>query len=241
MAFFIVDKLTKLVKLYPMRKTDGAKETARLLMQNWVYTGKGTPRTIVSDRDTRFTSTLWKSMLEQIQVKTMMPTARHQQTNGQAEHAVKMAKSCLRALADYKGRNWATILPSIEYALNNAISSATGYTPFHFAYGFNPGTSMPTADLDLDKAIREKIDEARLRLARYQDRMEVEANKKRSTAQAIGIGIRVLLKREGINWPATSQSDRKLLSKYIGPFKVKAKDELGNVQIELPAALRVHD
>jgi len=240
-SLIITDKLSHLIRVIPMQKSDDAQECAKLLLTQWVCTGKGLPNTIVSDRDAKFTSAVWKSLMEMMQIQTCMSTARHQQTNGQAENAVKMAKNCLRSFADYKGRNWEELAPLIEYALNNSISSATGCTPFSLAYGFQPDKTIPMVDPDLANEIQERIRLAQIRIARSQDRMEAKANEKRSIPDPIKPGERVLLKRDGINWPAESESDKKLLSKYLGPFTVKTIDENGNYQLELPRELRIHD
>ena len=176
-----------------------------------------------------------------MQIQTTMSTARHQQTNGQAEHAVKMAKTCLRAYADYKGKNWIKMSPLIEYALNNSVSSATGFSPFVLAYGLNPGKVLPTIDKDLQSEIQERIQVAQLKLARQQDQMESQANTNRSAPEPILPGQRVLLKRDGITWPADSQTDAKLLSKYLGPFTLKSQDTNGNYELELPNNLKIHN
>ena len=241
MAMIVVDKLTKLVQVTPMHKTDDAKETARLFLEHWVLSGKGLPETLISDRDTRFTSSFWTALMEQLQVKLVMSTARHQQTNGQAEHAVKMTKNCLRAFTDYKGRNWDQLIPHVQFALNNSVSSCTGYTPFRLAYGFNPGQAVAKTEVDLDKAIQENISSALIRLAKQQDVMEEQANQNRSVIRPVKVGDRVLVKRDGIKWPADALDDQKLLSKYLGPFRVRSVDEHGNYQLELPSALRIHD
>ena len=239
-AMIVVDKLSKLVQIIAMKKTDGAREAATLFLDRWVCSGKGLPEYLISDRDSRFTSTFWNTLMERLRIKLIMSTARHQQTNGQAEHAVKMAKACLRSFVDYKGKNWDELIPQVEYALNNSISSTTGYTPFKLAYGLDPDQTLAIRDPDLALAIQEKIDWARLQMAIQQDKMEEIANKDRSLPPPIKIGDRVLLKRDGINWPAESQSDMKLLPKYLGPFFALEEDDHGNLKLELPAVLRIH-
>ena len=240
-AMIIVDKLSKLVKIIPMKKTDGSKECAELILKEWICTGKGIYSTIISDRDTRFTSKLWEEVVGAMKAQSSMATARHQQTNGQAEHAVKMVKTCLRAYIDYQGRNWEELIPFVEYCLNNSVSSSTGYTPFQLAYGTSPDKVLPTINQDLQTDIQEQVDLARLRLARQQDAMEAKANESRTPVQPVLPGERVLLKREGINWPAESQDDNKLLTRYLGPFKVKSIDDHGNFELELPSVLRIHN
>jgi hypothetical protein len=241
MAMVIGCKLSKLVKIIPMAKTDGAKESAIKLVDEWICSGKGIPEVIVSDRDARFTATLWKEMVNRMQIQMVMSTARHQQTNGQSEHTVKMAKSCLRAFANYKGKNWLEMIPLIEYALNNSITSATGFSPFALAYGLNPDKVLPMMDADLQSEIQERIRVAQVKLARQQDKMEAQANLTRSIPIPIKPGERALLKRDGIQWPADTQADKKLLSKYLGPFTVKSLDDYGNIELELPPTMRIHN
>jgi hypothetical protein len=62
----LVDKLTRLVKLIPTTKTVTASRTAQLFLDHWYCSGKGAPRTIISDRGQRFISDLWKSFTKQL-------------------------------------------------------------------------------------------------------------------------------------------------------------------------------
>ena len=45
----------------------------------------GMPRTIVSDRDTKFLSYFWKTLWAKLGIKLLLPTACHSQTSGQIE------------------------------------------------------------------------------------------------------------------------------------------------------------
>ena len=44
----------------------------------------------------------------------------------------------LHQCVSVKQKDWVTKLPVIEFAMNSARSSTTGFTPFYLNYGCNP-------------------------------------------------------------------------------------------------------
>ena len=55
----------------------------------------------------------------------------HPETDGQTERANRMIEQTLRAYVNAKLDNWCRFLPNVEFALNNAVQSSTGFTPFY--------------------------------------------------------------------------------------------------------------
>jgi hypothetical protein len=137
-ALVIVDRLTKLVKIIPTTTTVTAESLVQLFLQHWVYTGKGFPQELISDRDPLFLSNAWQEFAKNSAIELKLSTARHQETDGQSEVTIRSIKDCLRAYSDYGGRNWDDVLPAIEYGLNDSVSTTTGYTPFFLTYGDHP-------------------------------------------------------------------------------------------------------
>ena len=75
--FSIVDRFSKFVKFIPLKWDDSPAPTiARLLFDNWIYIF-GMPKSIISDRDVRFTSAFWKALLKLLQCKQVMGLAYH--------------------------------------------------------------------------------------------------------------------------------------------------------------------
>ena len=65
----LVDIFSKMVILIPCKKTTREKQIAQLFFEH-VWKHYGLPTTIISDRDARFVSTLWKTPLETAQHET---------------------------------------------------------------------------------------------------------------------------------------------------------------------------
>ena len=63
--FMVVDRFSKMCVLMPCKKTINGQEAANLFFgQVWVHFG--IPRSIISDRDTRFPSALWTTLWEKM-------------------------------------------------------------------------------------------------------------------------------------------------------------------------------
>ena len=97
----IIDPLTKRARWIPIKKADLTAEkfaTAFIAsyMRSW-----GLPVSIVSDRDTRFTSGFWQSLCTQLGIKLRMSTAYHPQSDGQAEKANATLETFLKAYIPY--------------------------------------------------------------------------------------------------------------------------------------------
>ncbi|GKE03575.1 putative reverse transcriptase domain-containing protein [Tanacetum coccineum] len=76
----IVDRLTKSTHFLPMREDYKMERLARLYL-NEIVARHGVPISIISDRDSRFTSRFWQSMQEALGTRLDMSTAYHPQTD----------------------------------------------------------------------------------------------------------------------------------------------------------------
>ncbi|XP_028549041.1 uncharacterized protein LOC114579209 [Dendrobium catenatum] len=77
----IVDRLTKSAHFLPIRQTDPVDRLAQVYVKEIVRL-HGVPKMIVSDRDGRFTSRLWKGIQQGLGTKLHFSIAFHLQTDG---------------------------------------------------------------------------------------------------------------------------------------------------------------
>ncbi|GJR03741.1 putative reverse transcriptase domain-containing protein [Tanacetum coccineum] len=77
----IVDRLTKSAYFLPMREDYRMERLARLYL-NEIVARHGVPISIISDRDSHFTSRFWQSKQEGLGTRLDMSTAHHPQTDG---------------------------------------------------------------------------------------------------------------------------------------------------------------
>ena len=95
----------------------------------------GVPLSIVSDRDPRFTSRFWQTLLEALGTKLTMSSAYHPQTDGQSERTIQSLEDLLRTcILDHLGA-WDEVLALIEFAYNNSFHASIGMALYEALYG----------------------------------------------------------------------------------------------------------
>ena len=103
-----------------------------------VFRHHGMPEVIISDRDPRFISRFWKSLMNQLGADVRYSTAFHPQTNGQSEVTIRVMENFLRPYVERYPSSWSTQLSIAEFATNNAVNASTGYTPFYLNTAVHP-------------------------------------------------------------------------------------------------------
>ncbi|GJY00852.1 putative reverse transcriptase domain-containing protein [Tanacetum coccineum] len=150
----IVDRLTKSVHFLPMRKDYKTDRLARLYL-NEIVARHGVPTSIISDRDSRFTSRFWQLMQEALGTRLDMSTAYHPQTDGQSKRTIQTLEDMLRAcVLDFK-RSWDVHLPLVEFSYNNSYHSSVRCAPFEALY---------------DRKIKDRLKAARNHQKSYADK-----------------------------------------------------------------------
>ena len=127
----IVDYGTKMMILRPTHSIATVVDTARIFMDAVVRL-HGLPRVIVSDRDTKFTSSFWREVCRVMGTTPAMSLEFHPQTDGQTERANRSIEEMLRAYVGKRQNDWDDRLGMIEFAYNNSIHSSLGYSSFLF-------------------------------------------------------------------------------------------------------------
>ena len=65
-------------------------------------------------------------------------TAFHLQIDGQSERMIQIAENFLRPYVKRRPASWSQHLTLVEFAANNAVNMAIGYTPFHLNSNDHP-------------------------------------------------------------------------------------------------------
>ncbi|GKF48464.1 putative reverse transcriptase domain-containing protein, partial [Tanacetum coccineum] len=90
----IVDRLTKSAHFLPMCEDYKMERLARLYL-NEIVARHGVRISIISDRNSHFTSRFWQSMQEALGTRLDMSTAYHPQTDGQSERTIQTLEDML--------------------------------------------------------------------------------------------------------------------------------------------------
>ena len=129
--------LDKLAELY-------IKEIVRL---------HGIPISIISDRDSRFTSRFWGKFQEALSTRLNFSKAFQPQTDRQSKIVIPIMEDMLRScVTDYEG-SWDRHIPLVEFVYNNSFKSSIGMAPYEALYGRKCRTPLCWTELSENKVI----------------------------------------------------------------------------------------
>ncbi|KAI3814152.1 hypothetical protein L1987_18899 [Smallanthus sonchifolius] len=116
------------------RETSSSEKLAEIFIKE-IVSRHGISLSIVSDRDTRFTSRFWKKFNEAMGTRLNISTAYHPQIDGQYERTIHTLEDMLRAYIIDFGGSRDSHLPLAEFSYNNSYHTTIGMPPFEMLYG----------------------------------------------------------------------------------------------------------
>lgn len=130
----VVDKLSKSAHFIPVQSTYRAAQIANVFMQN-IFKLHGLPKTIISDRDVKFTSVFWRTLFERLGTQLNFSTAYHPQIDGQNERVNQVVEDMLRSYVMQQPTRWEEYFHLVEFAYNNGYHTSLKMSPFEVLYG----------------------------------------------------------------------------------------------------------
>jgi hypothetical protein len=166
-----------------------------------------------------------------------MSTAFHPQTDGQTERFNRVLEDYLRHYINPSQDDWDEWLPQAEFSVNNAWQESVKNTPFMLNFGQQPRTPftqsggrevrVPQAS-NFAKTMAENLARAKACLIAARSRQKLFADESCREVK-LDVGQKVLLST--INFKLAHPGTRKLLPKWVGPFKVT--ERIGKVAYKL--------
>lgn len=149
----------------------------------------------------------------------------------------------LRSCIGPNQRNWVAKLLAIEFAINLSRSESMGYSPFFLNSGQLPRVMIwNNPSKDEYPNVRVYAERMKLALMAAHDalltarvKQTTQANRRRRASPFV-TGDLVYISTKNINLPRGTT--RKLISKFIGPYRITEDFQNNSYRIELPSMLR---
>lgn len=242
-ALSVTDKFSKRISVIPGKVTWNAEQWADALIDRLWIMDWGMPKAIISDRDKKFTSTLWNRIFTRLGTRLLYSTAYHPQTDGASERTNQTVEIALRYLISTleDERDWVRSCTAIQNAFNNLRNAGTGMTPNEVCLGFTPNLSLIardvyTQELNLTNArvdVADALELAQITMKTHYDR------KHQPMFFKVGDWVRLRL-HKGYHLPGAS-SNAKIYDQYAGPFQIIERIGRSAYRLKFPAHWQVHD
>jgi len=130
----VVDRLSKIVHFIPCSKMADASHVTHLFFRE-IMRLHGLPKSIVSDRDVRFTSHFWQTLWKKMETALKFSTTYHPQADGQTELVNRSLGDLLQYLVGKRMTTWDEVLPIAKSEYNSLVNKSTGLSPFKVVTG----------------------------------------------------------------------------------------------------------
>jgi hypothetical protein len=243
----VVDKLTKAAHFIPVKLTHKETNIVDVYMRE-IARLHGIPKTIVSDRDPKFTSNFWKGLFNGFGTNLNFSTTYHPESDGQTERVNQVIEDMLRMYVMDKPSKWEDYLHLVEFSYNNGYQTSLKMSPFEALYGRKCNTPVswdnPTdrvvVGLDLLREMEEQMLKIKKNLKDAQDRQKIYVDKGR-THREFKVGDHVFLKVKANRSSLKLGNCSKLVARYCGPFEILERIGPVAYMIALPASMSVHN
>jgi hypothetical protein len=212
-----------------------------------VFKLHGLSSSIVSDRDTAFTSLFWEELFRRQGFDLTMSSSYYPQSDEPTEVVNKSLEHYLRAFAADKPSLWVEWLTLVEYWFNTNYHTSTKLSPFEALYGylppklieFVPGLTRVVAVEDLLEHRQQVVGLLEHNLVAAQAQMKQQVDKHRSERE-FEVGDWVFLRLQPFRQKSMCKKLGKLSPKYYGPYKVIQRVGMVAYKLELPEGACIH-
>ncbi|KAJ9561522.1 hypothetical protein OSB04_006682 [Centaurea solstitialis] len=178
----IVDRLTKSAHFLPIKETYSIDKLAQLYVGEIVMR-HGIPISIISDRDSRFTSRFWQSLQATLGTRVDLSTAYHPKTDGQTERTIQTLEDMLRACVLEFGGSWDDHLPLVEFSYNNSYHASIQCTPYEALYGRKCRSPLNWLEVGENRLFRpDVVQETTDKIKMVQEKLKVARDRQKSYA-----------------------------------------------------------
>jgi hypothetical protein len=175
-----------------------------------------------------------------------MSSAFHAPTNGQTENVNQVLETDLRHFIAPTMTDWDEWLSRAQFAYNNSYHESIRTSPFYLVLGRDPRTPLgssttgqrPTQAAAFVEKLRFYTERARTLLYAAQQRQKAIADRKRIDMDH-AVGDQVLLSTKNMMLKHAERS-RKLMPRWIGPFKVLQKVDKLACRLGMNSGWRIH-
>ena len=214
-----------------------AEQVANAIFSRWICRF-GIPLKLTSDQGKEYRSQLFNGLCKLLEIDHQFASVQHPRSNSAAEVLNKKISAYLKAMHIKHPNDWETLVPSLQFSYNSAVTRATKMSPFNILHGLDPRTVLTSAKFATKKFYGEDYQSElvkRLQIARelaIKNNLEYRLNYKKYfddkvTPESFKEGDLCYL-----HSPELVKINRKIRSPFLGPYVVQSRISDHNVVIQ---------
>ena len=214
-----------------------AEQVANAIFSRWICRF-GMPVKLTSDQGKEYRSQLFNGLCKLLEIDHRFASVQHPRTNSAAEVLNKKIAAYLKAMHLKHPNDWETLIPSLQFSYNSAVTRATKMSPFNILHGLDPRTVLTSAKFATRNFYGEN----------YQSELVKRLQSARELAIKNNLEYRLNYKKyfddkvmpeafkEGdlcyLHSPELIKINRKIRSPFLGPYVVLSRISDHNVVIQ---------
>jgi hypothetical protein len=221
----------------PCNITIMGDQVAQLYL-NHVFRWYGLPQKIISDRNPRFTSHFWKSMMEQLHIRQNLSTANHPQTDGSLERANQWIEQTLQILTTSLPDMWPRWLALATVIHNNRRNGTTSLSLNQVLLGYDVPIMPQEGTITNNELIENQAQQAETYQKITTELINKWASSTPTTSPVYWLGTEVWLDATHLK---ISGASPKLQPRQYGPFKISEVISPVAYRLALPGTWTIHN
>lgn len=105
------------------------------IIEEQLFLVHGVPQTIFLDNGSQFISRMTADLFKSYNVPNIFFTPRYTPQVNTVERYNRTIITCLSTFVNEDHRTWDLFIPKVQFAINNSVNEATGFTPSFLVYG----------------------------------------------------------------------------------------------------------
>lgn len=225
----VLDCFSKFPLFFPLRTSTAS--TISKILEEHIFLIYGAPETIIVDNGPQLRSTVFRSLMENYQVRISYTPYYHPQANP-VERVHRVIKTMLAAYVKDDHRRWDRYLPKVASAIRSSRSEVTGLTPNFVNFGreirlsgkgrqpiqHTLGVSVKHDPGAISEALHRVFKDVQTRLAKAYE-VSKKAYNLRRRDDRFQLHQQVW-RRNYVLSDASKKFTAKLAPKFVGPFKI---------------------
>lgn len=124
---------SKFCLIFPIKRATA--DIITKILEDSVFLTHGIPQTVLMDNGTQFTGKVMEALFKKYNIPNIHYTPKYTPQVNLVERFNRTIITCISTYVDNDHRSWDLFIPKVQFAINNSVNEATGFSPSFLVFG----------------------------------------------------------------------------------------------------------